>query len=377
MLSRLDDYPIHQTPQPVAVPASSDRNVYDRYWFNGYQDDGEFYFGIGMAIYPHLGIMDCGFSIVRDGEQHAFHASRRAPQDPSETEVGPFRLEVVEPMRHIRLVLDDNETGISAELDFNARTACIEEGRQTLYQGKRLMMDATRFAQFGRWEGEIRYDGRSVPVKAERVLGTKDRSWGIRPVGAPDTGPAPNPRIPQVFFLWAPLHWSDHCSHFGVFEDENAHMWHADGAIVPAYTDASKIPGVEDPGLRSVVGCEHRIEYIPGTRRAASAEIALLEKDGSRTEIALDPLLCFRMKGIGYTHPEWGHGQWKGDLAMAGESWKVDDVDPMALENQHIQQVVRARCDGREGIGVLEQICFGPHARYGFKDFLDPAGSGT
>jgi len=33
----------------------------------------------GAALYPNLGILDCGFSIVRDGEQHAFHASRRAP----------------------------------------------------------------------------------------------------------------------------------------------------------------------------------------------------------------------------------------------------------------------------------------------------------
>ena len=79
------------------------------------------------------------------------------------------------------------------------------------------------------------------------------------------------------------------------------------------------------------------------------------------------------MKGIGYSHPEWGHGLWKGELAMAGESWKCDEVKPMALENQHIQQVVRATCEGRQGIGVLEQIAFGPHARYGFKELLDPA----
>src|SRR5215831_11940812 len=85
MLSRFDDYPIHQTPEPLAHVATSDRNAYDRYWFNGYADDGEFYFGIGMAIYPNLGVLDCGFSIVHDGEQHAFHASRRAPRDPSET----------------------------------------------------------------------------------------------------------------------------------------------------------------------------------------------------------------------------------------------------------------------------------------------------
>ena len=74
MLSRFDDYPIHQTPEPISHPAATDRNVYDRYWFNGFADDGEFYFGIGLAVYPNRQIMDCGFSIVRGGEQHAFHA---------------------------------------------------------------------------------------------------------------------------------------------------------------------------------------------------------------------------------------------------------------------------------------------------------------
>ena len=373
MLSRFDDYPIHQTPQPVAVPASSDRNVYDRYWFNGYANNGEFYFGIGMGLYPHLGILDCGFSIVRGGEQHAFHASRRAPQDPSETAVGPFRIEVIEPMRRIRVTLDENETGISCELDFRARTASIEEGRQTHMQGNRIVMDSTRFAQFGTWEGQIRYDGNTLAIQPSHVPGTKDRSWGIRPVGAPDTGVAPTARIPQVFFLWAPIHWGDHCSHFGVFEDSAGHMWHKDGAIAPVYSDPESIPGILDPGLVSMSDVEHRIQYLPGTRRAASASISLVESTGARHEIELEPLLCFQMKGIGYTHPEWGHGQWKGDLAIGGESWKSADLDPMALENQHIQQVVKARCGDQEGVGVLEQICFGPHAGYGFKSFLDPA----
>ncbi len=52
VLSKFDDYPIHQTSQPIAQPATGDRNAYDRYWFNGYQDDGEFYFGIGAALVP-------------------------------------------------------------------------------------------------------------------------------------------------------------------------------------------------------------------------------------------------------------------------------------------------------------------------------------
>ena len=36
MLTRFDDYPVHQTPEPVAHPSTGDRNFYDRYFFNGY-----------------------------------------------------------------------------------------------------------------------------------------------------------------------------------------------------------------------------------------------------------------------------------------------------------------------------------------------------
>ena len=142
---------------------------------------------------------------------------------------------------------------------------------------------------------------------------------------------------------------------------------------MPAYGSLEEIPGVMDEGIRAMASVEHEIEYAPGTRRAKSARIALVERSGERHEISLEPLLCFRMKGIGYTHPEWGHGRWKGELAIGGESWKTADLNELALENIHIQQVMRARSDGREGIGVLEQICLGPHAPSGFKEFLDGA----
>ena len=375
MLSKFDDYPIHQTPAPIAQAASSDLNVYDRYWFNGYARDGEFYFGIGLAVYPNRGIMDCGFSIVRDGEQHAFHASRRIPAERSETLVGPFRIEILEPMKSCRVAIDPNETGIDCELEFVPRTACVEEGRQTARApgGGRVIMDATRFGQFGSWQGRVRYAGQTLAIDPARVCATKDRSWGVRPLGDPAPSGAPPTQLPQVFFLWAPLHWQDRCTYFGVFEDGTGHAWHQDGMIVPAHDSPDAIPGVEEPRVEHMARVEHRLVYEKGTRRAESAELALVSKGGERHEISLEPLLCFRMKGIGYTHPEWGHGFWKGDLAVGGESWKCDGLDPLAIENQHIQQVVRARLGDLEGVGVLEQICFGPHATYGFKEFLDGA----
>jgi hypothetical protein len=377
MLSKLDDYPIHQTAAPIAHPASGDRNHYDRYWFNGFDPGGDFYFGIGAARYPNLGILDCGLSIVRGGEQHSFHASRRAPREPTDVTVGPFAIDVVDPMRRIAVRLADNDTGITADLEFTARTACVEEGRQTVARTPRLLMDVTRFAQFGRWSGQITYDGRTVDI--DGAPGVKDRSWGVRPVASPDPAIAPEPpQAAQIFFLWAPLHWDDRCTHFGVFENGHGRKWHTDGAILPVYDDAGAIPGAEDPATEVLAGVEHHLEYIPGTRRAGHARLELIHEGGAVETIALEPLLCFRMKGIGYMHPEWGHGHWKGELAVGGEMWKIDELDPMAFDNQHIQQVVRATSDdparaGRTGIGVLEQLCFGPHARYGFEGLLDGA----
>ena len=48
MLSKFDDYPIHQTAEPVFHTATSDRFVYDRYWYNAHAHDGSFYLGFGF-----------------------------------------------------------------------------------------------------------------------------------------------------------------------------------------------------------------------------------------------------------------------------------------------------------------------------------------
>ena len=149
MLTRLDDYPVHQTSFPLAVPHTTHRNAYDRYWFNGYDKDAEFYIGIGAAVYPNLNIMDAGISLVIDGEQHAFHASRRKPDEPSIIDVGPFRIDILEPMKSLRVTVDDNETGFSGELLWIPRTSNFAEGHQHSIRPGGTTMEATRFNQFG------------------------------------------------------------------------------------------------------------------------------------------------------------------------------------------------------------------------------------
>ncbi len=371
MLSTHDDYPIHQTPDPVNQPAVSNKNFYDRYWFNGYARDGEFYFGIALGLYPNRRVMDAAFTVVKEGTQHSLHASRLAPDDPSETRVGPLRIEVVEPMRVVRVVIERNETEIEAELLFRPRTACIEEVRTPLRRDRRVLMDTTRFTQFGTWEGAVTAHGDRIAVSPDRVYATRDRSWGIRPVGEPEGGrPAGEP---QIFHLWVPLQFDDLCTHAVTEEDADGQPWDNFALLIPAYASPDDIPGVEDPAVQRLLGVRHKIAWQPGTRWARSAELELLQASGESQVIRVEPILRANMLGLGYIHPEWGHGLWKGEQALAGESWRTQDLDPLDLRHRHVQQVVRAKFGEREGVGVVEQLVIGPHAPYGFKHQMDGA----
>ena len=66
MLTHYDDFPLHQTPEPVAHPATSDKNFYDRYFFNGFAKDGSLFFGAALGLYPHRRVMDASFSVLAD-----------------------------------------------------------------------------------------------------------------------------------------------------------------------------------------------------------------------------------------------------------------------------------------------------------------------
>jgi len=372
MLTRFDEYLIHQTPEPLAHPASTDRNVYDRYWIGGFADDASLYFAVSLGLYPNRHVLDGAVSATVDGRQYAFYASRRAlPDVRDDLRIGPLELEVLEPMRALRVRLGDNDSALAGELVFRARSSCVEEDRQVLRRGRDTVMDVTRFTQFGRWEGELRVDGRRIALDPARVHGIRDRSWGRRPVGERDAGVPAAPQ--QVYFLWAPIVWDDHATLAVFFEDAQGRPLHAEGRSVPLHASTDALPGLEDPGAKHFHGAGRAVRYVPGTRRARDATITLLEGDGTPRTIELEPLLRFQMKGTGYGHPQWRHGTWKGELALGAEQWRLDELDPLAPENLHVQQLVRCRSGGRTGLGVLEQLCVGPHAPSGFTGPADGA----
>jgi hypothetical protein len=363
MLTPFDDYPIHQTPLPMASPATSDPNAYDRYWFNGYARQGEFFLAAAMGHYPNRGVVDAAFSVVHDGIEHSVFASGRMALD-RRTTVGPLRIEVLEPLRALRYHVTANDHGLTADLTFRARTEAVEEPRQTLTRHGATVMDYTRLTQWGTWEGTIRLPGGvEIEVDPGRTWATRDRSWGVRPVGpqAPTNFP---PETPQLFWLWAPLHFDDCCTHLAMFERADGERWVEQALVVPLLGS-----GAEPEHLgRSDVS----VQWMPGRREMASARVVPHRRDGTALDpIEFEKLYTFRMRGIGYGHPRFSHGSNHGELEVAGESLGLDDFDPADLSSIHVQTLCRVRFGERRGIGVLEQLAIGPHRPSGFTGLVD------
>lgn len=135
----------------------------------------------------------------------------------------------------------------------------------------------------------------------------------------------------------------------------------------PVSRPASSIPSGADARARELEGAL-RVHWKAGTRHPAGGQIDM------------QPLAKLLTKGIGYHHPQWGHGLWKGELAVGHERYRPEELDPLRPEHVHVHQILRARMAGpdceRRDIETLETMCFGPHAPPGLHGFLDGAPAG-
>ncbi|MEM1334784.1 MAG: hypothetical protein AAGG08_15135, partial [Actinomycetota bacterium] len=349
---------------------------YDRYFFNGSTRDTRLFFAAAMGLYPNRHVADAAFSVVLDGgtptaRQINVHASRRAPNDRAEaTTVGPIEVEVIEPLAALRLVVNAPEHGLRADLTFVRRTAPIQEPHFFHQVGHRVVMDSTRMTQFGGWEGWLEVDGELTDLSPGETLGARDRSWGVRTVGerVPNGAPVADP---QFFWLWAPINFETFATHFDVNEYSDGRRWHEVGVVALVPTGGQD--GPEPPEAMRAV--DHRVEWRPGTRAIAAAEVDLEPWHGEPTTIRLEPLFDWHMSGVGYLHPEWSHGVWKGELAVGGDRWDLP-VDEMTRPDRiHVQTIVKATTTGglgaHEGLGVLEQLAIGRHTPTGLEGHFD------
>jgi len=364
MLTKGDEYPIHQTPDPIAF-SGTDRNFYDRYFFNGYTTDGEVFFGAALGVYPHLNIIDAAFSVRIGDRQYNLHASRHLEMERMDTQVGPIRVEVTEPLQKLRVVVEDNEHGISADLTITGRHFPIEEPRTVRRNGPRIVQDVTRMTQLGRWSGWLRAGGHEITLDETTTPGTRDRSWGIRQVGMRDPQPPATSQEFQVWWYWLPAHFADRVVHFYINEDGAGRPWNV--AMVVAHDDGS-IEHLHDARLQ--------VEFMPGTRFPCGGEVTARDENGGAYQVDVGAGARFFMTGLGYMNPDWTHGLNKGPLALGYDEIQTSAVVKHEAPYQHMQAFSPLRMtlpDGTvlAGHGSFESIVMGRHEPSGFTSMFD------
>lgn len=369
----LDEYPIHQAPLSMAHVVSSDRNAYDRCYFNAHGRTGEPFLVCGIGIYPNLGVIDA-YATVRIGDRQVTVRASDAmgQEDRLAPAVGPFRLEVLEPLERVRFVCDGDEHGLGFDLTWQGSFPAVDEAPHVWRSGGRVVLDAQRFAQVGTWEGELRVGDQVFDVRPDTWVGTRDRSWGIRPVGEPEP-PARAAAEPIEGFWWnyVPLRFDDFAIVVIVQEDPDGHRVLNDAVRVWPAASGRRPEQLGWPRID--------VHYRPGTRHPEGATIHLTEPDGTPLTLEIECLGYVALNaGTGYGgDPGWSHGMWKGPGWVEGVDLDLNDpavagMIPFGL----LDHVARATIDGQEGWGLFELGTFGRHDPSGFADYGSVAPSG-
>jgi len=373
MLTPLDDYLVHQTPDTVDRVFTSDRNFYDRYYFNAHTLDGSAFVVVAMGVYPNVGVMDAFATVMLDDKkQHIVRASRELSSDRMATKVGPIGVQVIEGLRKFRVYADENEHGVSFDLTFEGAAPPYEEPHFFRRTGNKVTMDYTRLTQCGRWSGKVNVAGRTLEVDPKSWWGARDHSWGIRPVGdaEPQSAPPPPSGPGGFFWVWSPVQFENAAMLITCSENGDGSRWHAATELVWAES-TGKPP-------EPLTFVSHDIKMVPGTRTFQRGSVTLARRDGTPVTVRMEPKTTLYMAAVGYAYfGGWRHGQYHGPLVVEGETWDITDKELLPRISGQTETVCDYHVEGLGDVGVghgiIEFLLLGAYEPYGFKQWNDVA----
>lgn len=359
MLSGWDDYPVHQVAETIRHAGTSDRNFYDRYYFNLHGSSDELFLVLGMGQYPNLGVQDA-FACVRRGDRHRVVRASRALGDRMENQVGPFRIEVLEPLKRLRFILEPTEHGLSCDLVWTGHIPAFLEPRQYIRKYGRVLFDTQRFAQTGFWEGSLTVGDETFAITPDRWQGTRDRSWGVRPVGEAEH-PGIRQGEGQMTGMWnyAPMQFKDYAILYILQEEP-------DGKRPMEEAFRIWVDPAREPEWLGRPECEHTL--VPGTRMIeAPSKISFPHAPGGGFDVSVTPLThAFIAVGTGYgMDADWRHGMYQGPLVVQGKDWTMEELASWGWFGV-VDHVARFQTStGDVGYGLHEHGFFGAYPKYG------------
>ncbi|MFN0093720.1 MAG: hypothetical protein ACKVVT_02950, partial [Dehalococcoidia bacterium] len=155
MLTKADEHPLHQVTDTFATVVSGDKHWNDGHYICLCDIDGNIQIASTVRLYQNNDVLD-GFVCIRhQGMQHNIRVSRRLRPTIDDYGAGPLRIELTEPLNAIRLVLDENQYGISCDLTCYTVGVPYLGPLSAMRIDGRLLMERMTYEIAGRVEGWV------------------------------------------------------------------------------------------------------------------------------------------------------------------------------------------------------------------------------
>lgn len=364
MLTPMDDTLWHTLPTTFDHVATSDPRFFDRYWFAASDPAGGGTLQLTLGVYNNMNVVDAGFVAIRDGRQHNVRASRSL-RPRFESSCGPLRVELLEPLRRARLIVEGGAHAVAADLEWASSLPAQEEAARFTRVRGRVVEESRRFDQIGECSGWLELAGERIEL--ERWWATRDHSWGVREnmgIAEPVTGP---PAPPGAGTLFAFLFFST--------ESYGGHVQLAQFAGRPDYLTAEIASRARPAEGVEIAGASLDVKFYDTARprRFRTARFDAQLADGRALEIDTEALCpAVDMQGLGYSggyQDGRGLGVWRGEEHVEHDVWDVShptDVgrpDGSVARPIHRIQPVRVSLRGAgldsDGTGSLTLIAEG------------------
>ena len=357
MLLGMDEYPYHQFTNTFAAVVGSDPQWNDGHYVTLCDADGLVCLTSNVRLYQNNDVLD-GFVCIRhEGRQYNVRLSRRLRPNMDHLGVGPLRIELPEPMRALRLSLDENDVlgdhGIS--LDVVCRTTAgphLDPIETTRIDG-RLISERATYEVTGECSGWVRIGDRRIELTTASFF--RNHSWGYQPgrggarAGAPSGAPRRMPGLRQ----WVLFHLPDHGGYY--FSDPRPRAAAGQGVIM-----------VGDRSI-AVQSVQQDLQFYDGGRRLRAGTFQLTDADGAAHSYAVEDLGWVYCQGGGYFggfDDGLGQGVYRGDYHAEGEVWDVShptqivDAAGHTFEFDHAwaESFVRVRKGDASGLGHFECV---------------------
>ncbi len=360
MLLGIDEYPFHQISATFAGGAHSDPSWNDGHYVCGADDAGDVCFTSNVRLYPSNDVLD-GFVCLRNrGKQHNIRLSRRLRPDMEHLGVGPLRLEILEPLEVVRLVLEDGPHGFALDVTCHTNGVPHMGPVEVSRVDGRLVSERATYEVAGGCEGWVEVGGSRYELRRGSASFFRNHSWGLQPgrggprlYGAPAPRRQPRPGVRQ----WVLFDMGSHSGFY--FEDPNGRGATGTGAVL--------LPDRMVP----VVSVEHDLRFHEGGRRLRGGSFTLLDADGERRHYEVEDLGWVYCQGGGYFggfDDRLGQGVYRGDDHVEGEVWDVSHPTEIIdaggrtfrLANDWAESFTRLRSGGETGLAHFECVVMAP-----------------